>query len=74
MMMGFHEASGLEYDIKFSIGIVLIIIILIALLHIVPLEAKSTDPKASFAFESEISCPEGVFCTSLVLPASEELR
>lgn len=29
MMMGFHEASGLEYDIKFSIGIVLIIIILI---------------------------------------------
>ena len=30
MMQGFHESSGINYDIRFSIGIVLILIILIS--------------------------------------------
>lgn len=29
MMLGLHEASGMDYDIRFSVGIVLIVIILI---------------------------------------------
>ena len=29
MMQGFHESSGLSYDIRFSVGIVLIVIILL---------------------------------------------